>query len=259
MIDVNRPTYPTRTGDEAGVRYSSGYVDLKPLDRIRWGPVIGGLFASLAVLTLLSVLGLAIGLSTYDAGDRLSNFGLGAGIWAAASAVVAFFVGGWLAGASAARRSAGAGLLQGTMVWCASLALMIYLIAGGLSGIVRTTAGAAGTAAGTTAGPAVHDPAANVGDAARRAQDAAVRTGERITNAVTPGDVNRTADSAARGAWGTLISMLVGLGAAAFGGYLGGRNPDNDRIADYFPGGRASDEAAGLRDRGTTVTTTTTT
>src|SRR3712207_2704601 len=57
-------------------------------DLVRWGPVIAGLFAALATLATLSVLGLAIGLSAYDAGDPASNFGIGAGIWGAITALI---------------------------------------------------------------------------------------------------------------------------------------------------------------------------
>ena len=58
-------------------------------DLVRWGPVIAGLFAALATLASLTVLGLAIGLSSYTAGDQASSFGIGAGIWGAISALIA--------------------------------------------------------------------------------------------------------------------------------------------------------------------------
>ncbi len=51
-------------------------------DMVRWEPVIAGLFGTLTTLATLSVLGLAIGLLAFDAGDQASPFGIGAGIWA---------------------------------------------------------------------------------------------------------------------------------------------------------------------------------
>ncbi len=66
-----------------------------PTDRVRWGAIFAGLFAALAVLIVLGVLGLAIGLSSYNAGQPAANFGVGAGIWGAISALIAFAIGGW--------------------------------------------------------------------------------------------------------------------------------------------------------------------
>ena len=86
-----------------------------PTDRVRWGPILAGLFAAMSVLIVLSVLGLAVGLSNVDAGDRPANFGIGAGIWGAVSALLAFFFGGWMAARTSAVR-VGNGALQGSMV-----------------------------------------------------------------------------------------------------------------------------------------------
>ena len=65
--------------------------DTKPTDLIRWGPILGGLFAALATLITLGVLGLAVGLSAYNANDPLGGFGIGAGVWGAITALIAFF------------------------------------------------------------------------------------------------------------------------------------------------------------------------
>ena len=42
----------------------------RPGDRVRWGPIIAGLFVALSALTLLGLLGAAIGLSISDTGDN---------------------------------------------------------------------------------------------------------------------------------------------------------------------------------------------
>src|SRR5687768_350711 len=89
----------------------------RPTDRVRWAAVFAGLFAALTTLVVLSLLGLAIGFSSYNAGEPLQNFGIGAGIWGAISAVIAFAVGGWLAARTAALAGRGIGALNGAMVW----------------------------------------------------------------------------------------------------------------------------------------------
>jgi hypothetical protein len=64
-----------------------------PLDRVRWGAVFAGLFTTISTFVLLSVLGAAIGASTFDPGDNLNGLGASAGIWGAVTALIAFFCG----------------------------------------------------------------------------------------------------------------------------------------------------------------------
>ncbi|MEZ0266637.1 MAG: hypothetical protein ACAI43_18055, partial [Phycisphaerae bacterium] len=88
-------------------------VAASPTDRVRWGPIIAGLFAALSTLAVLGVLGIAVGASAYDPGDSARNFGIGAGIWGAVSALLAFFIGGWLAARAAAVKGTSNGVLNG--------------------------------------------------------------------------------------------------------------------------------------------------
>ncbi|NEJ03755.1 hypothetical protein GR216_38350, partial [Rhizobium leguminosarum] len=74
---------------------------------VSWGAVFAGLVLSLIVYLVLSVLGTAIGASAIDPmGDRnpFSGFGVGAGIWAGVTTLLAIAVGGYVAG-NLARRS----------------------------------------------------------------------------------------------------------------------------------------------------------
>jgi hypothetical protein len=75
-----------------------------PVDRVRWGPILIGLFAALTALAVLSILGTAVGLSAYDAGDDARRFAVGAGVWGIISMLLAFGFGGWMAARSAALR-----------------------------------------------------------------------------------------------------------------------------------------------------------
>ena len=48
-----------------------------PTDRVRWGPILAGTFSALTTLAILSTLGAAIGLSSYDRGqDDVRNFAM---------------------------------------------------------------------------------------------------------------------------------------------------------------------------------------
>ncbi len=57
-------------------------------DGIRWGPILAGLLTALTTLLVLTVLGLAVGLSAFKAGADASDLGSGAGIWSAVSAIL---------------------------------------------------------------------------------------------------------------------------------------------------------------------------
>ncbi|MDQ2997508.1 MAG: hypothetical protein M3R61_10680 [Chloroflexota bacterium] len=201
-------------------------------DLVRWGPVITGLFAALATLAPLTVLGLAIGLSAYDAGDQASSFGIGAGIWGAITALIAFFVGGWLSGRTSALRGTNAGILQGAMVWFVAIPLLLYLLSSGIGALARTAGSVAGTAietagsaAGVAAGQAANNPAAQATAQAGAANvgAAAQATATALAGQVTPGRVEQAADTADNAAWGTLLSLGLAAAAAIAGGYAGAR------------------------------------
>src|SRR5689334_6377612 len=119
--------------------------NITPTDRVRWGPILAGLFAAMSTLAVLSILGIAVAGSAYDPGDNPRNFGIGAGIWGAVSALIAFFIGGWLAARSAALRGHDAGVLNGAMVWVVTIPLMLYMLMGGVGALFRTTGQAVST------------------------------------------------------------------------------------------------------------------
>jgi hypothetical protein len=217
--------YPSHSHDPANVNVTAAVG--VPTDRVRWGPIIAGLFAAISTLVVLAVLGAAVAGTAYDPGDSARSFGIGAGIWGAISALLAFFIGGWLAARSAAVRGHGAGLLNGAMVWVATIPLM--MIVGSM--IASRAASAVGTAAQTASNAAV--AASNRPDLTDQAQPAAARinsTTQQVANQVNnavqqakdPANQEKAADATAKTAWGTLVAMLLGLGAAAIGGHLGG-------------------------------------
>ena len=206
---------------------------ITPTDRVRWGPILAGLFAALSTLAILTILGIAVAGSTYDPGDSARAFGIGAGIWSAISALIAFFIGGWVAARSAALRGHSAGLLNGTMVWAVAIPMMLYIVMGGIGSLFQTTANtiSQGAAAATkndrsgdaqTASGRIPPSNDTVNNAANNARQAASN----------PDNQRDAARSTAKGAWGTLVSLPLGLAAAAFGGYAGSRTT-SDRDRDF--------------------------
>jgi len=184
----------------------------RPLDRIRWGAVLAGLVTALSTLVVLSLLGLAIGLTTYESGDQLGNFGIGAGIWGAVSTLVAFFLGGWIAARTAAVGGRNNALLNGAMVWAVAIPLIIYLLGSGVGSIMNMATDAAAATV-----PALTQDA-NGTDAA-----ASANTVQEQAQQVDPATVNNVAEDAGNASWGTLGALLLGLLAALGGGLTGKR------------------------------------
>lgn len=201
-----------------------------PTDRVRWGPIVAGLFCALSVLTLLGVLGLAVGFTAYDAEDRMRNFGIGAGIWAAVSALLAFFVGGMVAARTAAVRGKNNALFQGSMVWVVAVPLLFYVLSGAIgsgaraAGAMANTAVQAGSAAANTnLGQQAQGQAQAQAPSADQVKAQAQQTLDQAKQSATPEKVEQVSQSAAKGAWGTLASLVLGLAAAAVGGLVGAR------------------------------------
>ena len=215
-----------------------------PVDRVRWGPILAGLFTAVSTLALLSTLIAAIGLSTYDAGDSGKAFAIGTGIWAAVSALIAFFVGGLIAGRTSALPGRGVGLLNGAMVWAVGIPVLLYLVTSLAGSAVNTAGSVAATAANTAtnaaaaAAPAV-DKTTTSGqvksaatDAVNQAQQTAANAKDKLQS-VNANDVRQGVATAAEKAdssvWYTLLGMVLALAAAAVGGAVGARDEDDDR------------------------------
>jgi len=168
-----------------------------PTDRVRWGPIWAGLLAAFFTLLVLSLLGLAIGASTVNAGQAAQgsgnqNAGQYSAIWAGISAILAFLIGGYVAGRTAA------------LVFLLALPILLWLATQGLGAII----GNAGHIAGGLG--------INLGQLGTTA------TG--VSKSITPAQAQQAADTARNTAWGTLIGLLLGCGAAALGGTLGTRH-----------------------------------
>ena len=121
--NVNRePLHSEPVGTPGRRVYDTGEVGLS---LVRWGPIVAGFAATMAVLILLGVLGTAIGLP-----PMYSPF------WAALSLIVAFFVGGWVCASTLGLGGQQLAVLHGGLVWSFTL-LFILLMAGiGAAGIV---------------------------------------------------------------------------------------------------------------------------
>lgn len=185
-------------------------------DRVRWGPIMAGLVTAVTTLLLLSVLGLAVGLTAVDAeraateGGIPLGTGIGTAIWGALSALLAFGLGGWVAGHTAAIFDRGWGALNGALVFLVAVPLILFLATAGIGGVLGTL--------GNYASGLNIDPA-------RIQQQVDQTTGQAQQQAgqATPQQVGQAAENARNGAWGALTGLVLGLAASAIGGMAGVR------------------------------------
>jgi hypothetical protein len=172
-------------------------------DRVRWGPVLAGLLTALTTMLLLNLLGLAAGLSAVDIGGtpqqgttaQAQDAGRNSAIWAGLSAIIAFFLGGYVTARTAGLFDRGWGAVNGAMVFLLAVPLVLWLAAQGVGALI----GGLGTYAG------------------------GFDTLRNTTGNVDQSDVARAAEGVRNGAWGALLGSLLGLGSSALGGMFGAR------------------------------------
>ena len=172
-------------------------------DRVRWGPIWAGVLAVLTVFIVLQLLFFALG--WLDLGfNGAAGTGATAGIVTGVLALIAFFVGGLLAGASTMWRGAGDGLLHGVLVWALSVLGILAIALIGGSALLGPLAQLAGHAAQSGAQPpnVTIDPA-------------------------------QALETARQSAGATALSLGLAVAAAAIGGTIGskiwpGKKKDSD-------------------------------
>lgn len=94
-------------------------------DGVRWGPIWAGLLTALTTFLLLELLFHALGWLTLDPGEN--SEGDSRALVTGILALVAFFLGGLVAGATAIWKGLGSGLLHGFMVWALGVVSFIAL------------------------------------------------------------------------------------------------------------------------------------
>ncbi len=213
---INRDVLVNRTVERPEINTTTV---VNPVDRVRWGPILAGLFAAISTMVVLNVLGLAIGFSAYDAGNLDDNLGLGASIWGTVSTLIAFVVGGWLAARTAATTGYGNGILNGIMVWVVTIPLLLYLLGASVGSLLNLTGGliATGTEIMAPLSAQLNLPVEEAADEAA----AAVPEGDLAEQAAPAAE--EALDIAGTTAWGTLLALILGLGAATLGGLIGAR------------------------------------
>jgi hypothetical protein len=110
---------------------------------VGWSGVLAGVVVGAGVVGLLSVLGVAVGITVVPEGAAPggARLGIGTAVWAALTVLVGFFVGGLVASRATNHPDRGGALIQGTLVWILGvLALVAFVMSGisaGVTGVVQ--------------------------------------------------------------------------------------------------------------------------
>lgn len=180
-------------------------------DRVRWGPIVAGVLTALTTLLVMTVLGLAIGTTAFEPGETgARTVGTAAAIWGILSALLAFFVGGWVAGRNALASASDNGALNGFLVGAATIVVMLWMVGAGVGNLL----GLAGSNV---------DQIANINNV-QSAIEQPAETGEAVTTTAQD-----NYEEARNSAWGTFAGLVIALGAATAGGVLG--HPNSAMIA----------------------------
>lgn len=171
-------------------------VGVTPRDRVRWGPVWAGLVTALTSLVILATLGLAIGVEAFGTGGELLDNDGAALAWGIGSAVVAFLLGGFVAGRSAALAGPSNAAFNGAMVGILAVAAIVVLAGMGVGNVL----GALGSNLGA------------ISDLGAAVEAADAPNSNRVQNAL---------ETASDAAWTTFATFVIAIAVAAVGGVLG--------------------------------------
>ena len=187
-------------------------------DRVRWGPIIAGLFVALTSQLVLSAIGAAIGFTSIaNSGAPRSNAddaGMAVGIWTIISLFISLFIGSWVMGRCCGPMNRNTALLNGAILWATTLALSAWLLASGVSGAFGILA-------------------SNAGEIANQAQQNPADIPNQVPN-VTAQQTRDIAGNAAKAGWSFTFASLLGLVASLLGAAVGARDVRRPRTDTVY-------------------------
>jgi hypothetical protein len=190
--------------------------DILPVrSRVSWGALFAGVFAALAVMVLLTMLGTALGLTWSEHTSRGDYVASGAAIWAAITGLIALFFGGFITSLFTAGENRLEAVVYGIVLWGLSFACVAGV---SFAGARFAVGGVLGTANVVTS--------AAGGDWEQVARDAGVsqdQINQMRARMPAVANMNPTVNpaAAARAAWWTLLGTVLSMIAAVCGTLAG--------------------------------------
>jgi hypothetical protein len=222
--------------------------DRVPFAPISWAAVFASLAVGLSVMLLLTLTGVAIGLTTVEPGENTRAITIGAAIWQTISMLVAAIAGGYVAARLSGLRRTADGILHGAVSWGVTTVLYAALATTAIGGL---TAGMFGLLA-----PPQTERSAAAGAAASGDRDQMQRTLEGMgisteqsrtiidrlsTPAASTGSASdkekaeRAANAVGTATGWLTATVLLALVLSMFGGSIGakGCRRINRRVEQY--------------------------
>lgn len=215
MTNVAMPSrsYSVRTG--------TGGTTARDWSGFRWSPVLAGVVTAIALQLLLTVLGMAIGVSVAeprDPGTNASAFGIAAGVWWLITGTLSLLVGGIVLGRAWGRHH-GMLLHLHTIAMWAVVAIFGFFVIWSGAGMVSETASPMAAIVGQQAMSSQSGAGTGIGtdliDDPARAQAALVQA----------------TDAAQTAAWWSVVGLIIGIGASVVGGLIGARSENDNESA----------------------------
>ncbi len=180
--------------------------------RVSWGAIFAGTAAALMGYLVLSLLGLGIGLGSFNVGtanqSTAQGIGIGAAIWMAVVMIIALFFGGWVSARLAGMPFAADSILHGVVSFSLFVIVLVLLLVTGVGNVI----GGAGSML-TQAYAANPNQAQNMLGVGQGGQQVDQEQARRVAEQVRA--------AASTGAIGAFIALVLAGGAAVFGGLVG--------------------------------------
>jgi hypothetical protein len=189
MVVASTAVVHDRSEDDREERLGTQDVTFADLQQLRWGPIWAGLLTAIGLFILMSLPAIALGLQAAPGTGDAQDLGIVAVIVTSAIALIAFFIGGFVASWSAGISDTGRSLVNGFLVWALWLVAATVLAAVGVGSI----AGAMGELFGQ-----IEQPAVDV-------------------------QVDQLISTVQEGSWQTFLALALTAAAAALGGVVGAR------------------------------------
>jgi predicted membrane channel-forming protein YqfA (hemolysin III family) len=120
---INETYTPVET---VAVQSEAAYTRRPLFPAVRWGAVLAGVAVGISVQLVLTMLGVATGLSTTNVAQG-ETVGMGPLLWAGFSMLVAAFVGGYVAARMSGLKRKADGVLHGAVSWAVTTILFAVL------------------------------------------------------------------------------------------------------------------------------------
>ena len=186
--------------------------DIMPvLSRVSWGAVLAGAFVAMAVYVLLSVLGIALGLSLASElrGDTIAT---GGGIWALVTLLIALTAGGCVTTTCTAGENKLEAMIYGVLMWGVMFVMTLWATGSVMRMGTNMIVGSAG---------AVAEGAPNNINWEKAAEKAGLteKQMEQFRNSIP--SAQRVREVGAEAAWWSLAGVIISMAAAVGGALLG--------------------------------------